>query len=66
VIGTIIGAYFGVKVSSDGTQKAINALRDAEAKASAFAAHLDRDQALRAISEYQKLRASDHDPFGGN
>lgn len=32
VIGTIVGAYFGVKVSSDGTQKAIDALKDAETK----------------------------------
>src|SRR5690348_18353521 len=45
VIGTIVGAYFGVKVSSDGTQKAIDALKDAETKASTFAAHLEPDRA---------------------
>jgi hypothetical protein len=57
VIGTIVGAYFGVKVSSDGTQKAIDALKDAETKASTFAAHLEPDKASQAISEYQQLRA---------
>ncbi|HKD95898.1 MAG TPA: hypothetical protein VKB43_14425 [Gaiellaceae bacterium] len=57
VIGTIVGAYFGVKVSSDGTQKAIDALKDSETKASTFAAHLDPDKASQAISDYQKLRA---------
>ena len=57
VIGTIVGAYFGVKVSSDGTQKAIDALKDAETKASTFAAHLAPDKASQAISDYQKLRA---------
>jgi hypothetical protein len=57
VIGTIVGAYFGVKVSSDGTQKAIDALKDAETKASTFAAHLEPNKASQAISDYEKLRA---------
>ena len=56
VIGTIVGAYFGVKVATDGTQKAIDGLKDESAKAQSFAAHLDPGRASEAVTTYQDLR----------
>ncbi len=64
VIGTVVGAYFGAKVSNDstqkaieGTQKAIDGMKDESAKAQSFAAHLDPKQASDAIDQYQRLRS---------
>ena len=52
VIGTIVGAYFGVKIGTDQTKQAMNQtnqavehLRREASKAQAFAAHLDRGDA---------------------
>lgn len=65
VIGTIVGAYFGVKVGNDNTQKAIdnttlaiNGIKDEASKAQAFAAHVDPANASAAVAEYQRLRVS--------
>ena len=64
VIGTVVGAYFGTKVSNDSTQKAIEStqkaidgMKDESAKAQSFAAHLDPKQASDAIDQYQRLRS---------
>jgi hypothetical protein len=57
VIGTIVGAYFGVKVGGEGTQKAIDGLKDESAKAQAFASHMDSGQADRAVATYERLRS---------
>ena len=38
VIGTVVGAYFGLKIGADGTSNAIKGIRDEAAKAQAFAA----------------------------
>jgi hypothetical protein len=65
VIGTVVGAYFGVKIGTDNTQKAIDGLKDEAAKAQAFATHLNREDAAAAVSTYQALRSSGKDPFGG-
>ena len=63
VIGTIVGAYFGVKVGNDSTQKAIDTtskgidgMKDESAKAQTFAAHIDPSKVSEAISDYQALR----------
>jgi len=56
VVGTVIGAYFGVKVGSDGTQKAIAGMQGEAAKAQAFAAHLDPTKADAAIKTAERLR----------
>jgi hypothetical protein len=57
VVGSIIGAYFGVKVGSDGTQKAIAGMQSEAAKAQAFAAHLDPGKAAAAIETAERLRS---------
>jgi hypothetical protein len=57
VIGTVVGAYFGVKVGTDGTQKAIDGLKDESAKAQAFATHMESGQADRAVATYERLRS---------
>jgi hypothetical protein len=63
VIGTIVGAYFGVKAGNDNTQKAIDStqkaidgLKDEASKTAAFAAHMDSAQAQDAVTTYQALR----------
>jgi hypothetical protein len=63
VIGTIVGAYFGVKAGNDntekalaGTQNAIDGLKDESSKVAAFAAHMDSKQAQDAVVTYQALR----------
>jgi hypothetical protein len=64
IIGTIVGAYFGVKVGTDITQKAIDGLIDEAAKATTFAAHLDPSRASQAIVDYHRLRNGHDDPEG--
>jgi hypothetical protein len=68
VIGTVVGAYFGAKSSSDSTQqaigntqKAVEAMRAESTKAVSFAAHLDPGQAAAAASLYKTLRGGDGD-----
>jgi len=43
VIGSIVGAYFGVKIGTDGTQKAIDAQQQEATKAQVFALHASPD-----------------------
>jgi uncharacterized membrane protein YeaQ/YmgE (transglycosylase-associated protein family) len=49
VIGSIVGAYFGVKIGTDGTQKALEAQRQDSARSQIFAAHLDPEVAKEAL-----------------
>ena len=49
VIGSIVGAYFGVKIGTDGTQKALESQRQEAARAQIFAAHLDPEVAKDAL-----------------
>jgi hypothetical protein len=49
VIGSIVGAYFGVKIGSDGTDKALEAQRQESARAQIFAAHLPPAEAAQAL-----------------
>jgi hypothetical protein len=58
VIGTVVGAYFGVKIGTDGTQTAVAGLRDEAAKAQAFAAHIPREEAQTAIAQAQELASA--------
>jgi hypothetical protein len=55
VLGSVVGAYFGVKIGTDGTQTAIEGLKNEAAKAQAFAAHVDPNDAAKAIALAQKL-----------
>jgi hypothetical protein len=49
IIGSIVGAYFGVKIGTDGTNKALEAQRQESARAQIFAAHLPPDLATTAL-----------------
>jgi hypothetical protein len=58
VIGTIVGAYFGVKIGTDQTQRAMNqnqetmqALLDQSARAEVYAAYLTPEAAGPALDE---------------
>jgi divalent metal cation (Fe/Co/Zn/Cd) transporter len=51
VIGTVVGAYFGVKLGADGRQAAQHAQRTEAAKVQALAAHLDPAEANKALRE---------------
>jgi hypothetical protein len=55
VIGTVVGAYFGVKLGADGRQAAQHAQREEAAKVQALAARLDTDQAHQALEEAGRL-----------
>jgi hypothetical protein len=55
VIGSIVGAYFGVKIGTDGTQKAVQAHQDEATRAQVFAAHLQPDQADLALAQARAL-----------
>jgi hypothetical protein len=53
VIGSTVGAYFGVKIGTDGTQKAIEAQREEATKAQVYAAHIPPDQAGEVVAMAQ-------------
>ncbi len=55
VIGTMVGAYFGVKLGSDSTQRAVQGMQEEAAKAQAFAAYLPSDDAEKAIARAGEL-----------
>lgn len=55
VIGTLVGAYFGLKIGSDGTSAAMAGLKDEAAKAQAFAAHVPPEVADKAIAAAKGL-----------
>lgn len=57
VIGTMVGAYFGVKLGSDSTQRAVQGMQEEAAKAQAFAAYLPSDDADKAIERAGQLLA---------
>jgi hypothetical protein len=60
VIGSIVGAYLGVKLGGDQTRSAIEAQREEAVKAQVYAAHLPAGQAGEvvemAMSEAEKVR----------
>lgn|SRR5690242_12561558 len=55
VVGTVVGAYFGVKIGSDNTQAAVAGMKDEAAKAQAFAAHVNPADAEKAIAHAKSL-----------
>lgn len=55
VIGSIVGAYFGVKIGTDGTQKAVQAHQDEATRAQVFAAHLAPDKANIALEQARAM-----------
>lgn len=55
VIGSVVGAYFGVKVGAEGTARALDAHRAEAARAQAFAAHLPEGRARRALIDADRM-----------
>lgn len=50
VLGTIVGAYFGVRVGAHGKQEAEAARAASEERMVRLAAHVDKDDALRVLN----------------
>jgi hypothetical protein len=55
VIGSVVGAYFGVKVGAEGTQRALDAHKAEAARAQAYAAHLPESRARQALLDADKM-----------
>ena len=55
VLGTIIGAYFGVRVGAHGKQEAEAARAVSEAKVARLALHVDKEDAGRVLGELDGL-----------
>lgn len=55
VLGTIVGAYFGVRVGAHGKQEAEAARVVSEAKVARLALHVDKDDAGRVLGELDGL-----------
>jgi hypothetical protein len=54
VVGSIVGAYLGVKIGTDQTKSAIQAQREEAAKGQIYAAHMPKEDALKAVPMAQK------------
>jgi hypothetical protein len=55
VLGTIVGAYFGVRVGAHGKQEAEAARAASEAKVARLALHVDKQDAGRVLGELDGL-----------
>jgi hypothetical protein len=55
VVGSVVGAFFGVKVGTDQTRNAVEGERRQAAKAQVFAAHLQPQQAGQVIGLAQAV-----------
>lgn len=62
VVGSMVGAYFGVKIGTDGTQTAINAQQEEATKAQVFALHTPADKAPEALAELHALLEKQKQP----
>jgi uncharacterized protein YacL len=51
VIGSVVGAYFGMKIGSDGTQSAIKAQQQEAAKAHVSALHTPPEKATEVVAQ---------------
>jgi hypothetical protein len=54
VLGTIVGAYFGVRVGAHGKQEAEAARAASEAKVARLALHVDKQDAARVLHELDR------------
>jgi hypothetical protein len=57
-IGSMVGAFFGIKVGTDQTSKAIQAHTEEAAKGTAIAAHLPDDKADEALRAGENAAAA--------
>lgn len=58
VVGSIVGAYFGVKMGTDQSRTAIQAQRQEAAKAQVYAAHLPEDGAAAVVEQAEAAARS--------
>ena len=58
VIGTVVGAYFGVKLGADGRQAANQAQRTEAVKVQTLAARMDAGEATAALRDAERLAPS--------
>jgi hypothetical protein len=49
VVGSLVGAFLGVKIGTDQTKNAIQAQREEAAKGQVYAAHMTKEDALQAV-----------------
>jgi hypothetical protein len=49
VVGSVVGAYLGVKIGTDQTKNAIQGQREEAAKGQIYAAHMTQEDALTAV-----------------
>jgi uncharacterized membrane protein YfcA len=54
VLGTIVGAYFGVRVGSQGKAEAETARAASEAKLARLALHVDKEDAGRVLADLER------------
>lgn len=54
VLGTIVGAYFGVRVGAHGKEEAVAARATSEAKVARLAAHLNTEEAVRVLDDVDR------------
>jgi uncharacterized membrane protein YeaQ/YmgE (transglycosylase-associated protein family) len=64
VIGSIVGAYFGVKIGSDGTQGAIKAQKQEAINAQVYALNTPPEAAERALAQIAALAGLQASPPG--
>lgn len=65
VIGSIVGAYFGVKIGNDRGREAQAGERAEAAKAQAFALHVPEEKIAEAQGDAERLRRDASAPAAG-
>jgi hypothetical protein len=55
VVGSIVGAYFGIKIGTDGTNTAITAQQKEATKAQVLALHTPPEKAETVLKDIQQL-----------
>jgi hypothetical protein len=63
LVGTLVGAFFGIKIGTDQaktaqaqTELAVHHMREEAAKAQAFAGRLDGNSMKEALEDFEELR----------
>jgi uncharacterized membrane protein YeaQ/YmgE (transglycosylase-associated protein family) len=65
VIGSIVGAYFGVKIGTDGTKAAVSAQQDEATKAQVYALHTPSEKAGQVTADIERLLKAQNPPGTG-
>jgi hypothetical protein len=65
VIGSTVGAYFGVKIGTDGTKAAVGAQQDEATKAQVYALHTPSEKAGEVTADIERLLKAQNPPGTG-